>query len=66
MSIFVIPAAPGFTARWKHNGKTREEPIIAWHIESEAISPRPKPIGVFGWCDDNAQIFDHTGKEVSE
>lgn len=60
----VIPAQPGFLARWKHAGKTFEEPIIAWLIEPKAINPRPKPIGVWGWCDDKADIIAPDGKVV--
>ena len=66
MSIFVIPAAPGFIARWTWGGGVLEEPIIAWHIEAEAINPRPKPIGVFGWCNDTVEIVDPQGRVVSE
>ena len=35
-------------------------------IESDALVPSPKPIGIYGWCDDNSKIYDADGKRVPE
>lgn len=58
MSSQCFAAQPGVFARWTApNGATFEEPVVAFLVETQAINPSPKPIGLAGFCDDNAGLF---------
>lgn len=60
MTYTIIPAAPGFTARWvAPDGGVASEPIIAWRISEDGA--HVVPIGVEGWVDDGAWVVDPSG-----
>ena len=70
MSTTIIPAQPGFRARWTDpdTGKECEEPILAWELTYSYEYARCAliPLGVSGDCNDDAEIIGPGGKVVSK